>query len=135
MGEELELPTEPKFEDFVDVPKIAAHQDILNNDATVALVKELKRDPDGELEKFELLHRDGAKTRKVMERQALELAVLLKERHGYSLNDELLTNTIWHLKQAGFMGEGDLTAYYFKKPNPIIVRGDGCYLLFAPRVE
>lgn len=130
----LELPIEPKFEDFVDVKKIAAHEEILNSDHTVALVKGLKRDPEGELERFELLHWYGAK-KKEMERQALALAVMLKERHGYSLNDELLTETIWHLKQAGFMGASDLTAYYFKKALPIIIQGDGCYLLFAPKIE
>lgn len=130
----LELPIEPKFEDFVDVKAISERRIMLNTDATVALIKKLKRDPDGELERFELLNWYGSK-KKDLERQALALSVMLSERHGYSLNDTLLTDTIWHLKQAGFMGTTDLTAYYFKKALPIIVRGDGCYILIAPKIE
>lgn len=128
-------PQELKFQDFVDVSAINELKVIINNDRTVALYKRLKRDPEGSLERFELGESWQSKKKKDLERQALSLAVMLTERHGYSVNDTLLANTIWNLKQAGFMGAGNVTAYYFKKALPIIVQGDGCYLIIAPRIE
>jgi len=129
-------PQEPKFQDFVDVSAINEQKVIINNDRTVALYKRLKRDPEGSLERFELGESwQGTLKKKVLERQALSFAVMLTERHAYSVDNALLANTIWYLRQAGFMGAGNLTAYYFKKAAPIIVQGDGCYLVFAPRIE
>lgn len=117
----------PQVGDFVK----NAMNHIINSDRTTALIKELEREPD-ELPSFELLSHYGEKKRD-LERKAHELAIVLRERRGYTVNDELLTKTVWHLREAGFM-DGDITAYYFENAQPVIVGGNGCYLLVAPKI-
>jgi len=117
---------------FSDVVKFDDGNHIINGSQTVALVRKLQRDPNG-LNSLELLDGYNEKKRD-LEKKAHELAIILRERHGYTVDDELLASTIWHLRQAGFMDNGTITAYYFNSENPVIVGCDGCYAVVAPKL-
>lgn len=115
-----------RFTDFIDPEKM-----LLTPDHVMGIgVPE--RNPEGILEKFEIY--TGGK--KEIERGCHELAIMLRERHGYTVDDERMTNAIWYLRKAGFLGGGDLTVYYFPYANPVIIVDDGTIaLVLAPRIE
>ena len=52
----------------------------------------LKRRP-VELREFKLVFLK----KRELERQTHELAILMRERYGYTIDDEKLSNAIWHL--------------------------------------
>lgn len=114
------------YEDFIDRKKV-----ILNFDHTIALAQRLKKEPTSPpLQKFELTDSWDAK-KHTLERKVLEFATILQVRHKYTVDDEKLSNTIWHLRKAGFLS-GKLTVYYFTTIQPVIISSDGGYLVIAP---
>jgi len=127
------------FEDYVD--ESIREKMTLNFDNTMALTQRLKKEPKSPpLQSFEITDSWGMKKRG-LERKILEFATILRERHGYTIDDERLAETIWSLEKAGFLGE-KLTAYYFTTIQPIIIssrisyysNNNDYYLIVAPKL-
>jgi len=125
----------PKFEDFVepDIPMNSSH--------TVGLTNRLKRDPRSSgLGCFELINSHGKGNREELLKKATELAILLRMKHGYTFDVDMLVDTLLHLRKAGFM-DGLITAFYFTTPQPLILESADVYgeplnyLLVAPRID
>jgi len=111
----------PKYEDYVETA--ISNKCILNIDRTIALVnlEQLKQVPKSPpLEVFELIGNYERVTRRELESRVRTLAVMLKERYGYTLDDKRVSETVWYLRQVDFL-IGELTVYYFKEMNPVFI--------------
>jgi len=127
----------PKFEDFVDLESGIP----MNAERTVGLASRLKLSPrEAGLESFELASGYGAERREELVKKAAELATVLKMKHGYTFDIDLLVDALVHLRKIGFM-DGSIRVFYFQTPQPLIVESSNVYdeplnyLLIAPRIE
>jgi len=120
--------------DAIDELIRSATQSPMNSSRTVAIMHEDDLDgvdQDPNLGRLEI----RTKKKNELERKLVELATILRERHGYTLNVDISLDTLWHLKKANFLGDG-LTAYWSTDPKPVVFKElAGIGVVQAPRIE
>jgi len=103
-----------------------------------AHVMALVRLPEEVLERLEGLGKAEIPVRSRSEatKGATELATVLRLKHGYTLDEEMVGSALYHLSRGLETRESHVTAYYWPEASPVVFRLDGeVCLVVAPRVE
>jgi hypothetical protein len=122
----------PRFEEVVGERLKDAIIDPSHVMALVRLPEEVLERLEGLLGKTEI----SVRSRSEATRGTTELATMLKLRHGYTLDEEMVGSALYHLSRGLGTGGNHVTAYYWPEVSPIVFRLDGeVCLVVAPKIE
>ena len=122
----------PRFEEVVGERLRDAIMDPSHVMALVRIPEDVLDGLEGLLGRAEI----PVRSRSGATRGATELATVLKLRHGYTLDEEMVGSALYHLSRGLGTGRSHVTAYYWPEVSPVVFRLDGeVCLVVAPRVE